>query len=199
MQRPGNERVPGRAVSVAAQVDDLDLGHAWRRWRACGSESSGCCPRWLADSVSTEGVALPRTQTAPAYCARRKRHVASVIAKALVLLERRVVLLVDDDQPEIGDRREQRRARADGDLHPPPAERLPGILALPRGETAMKHCDVISEARPKRPTSCGVSAISGTSRTAPRPSLRTSSMARRYTSVLPEPVTPCSKERLARA
>ena len=51
------------------------------------------------------------------------------------------------DQPEIGDRCEQRRARADRHLHPPPAERLPGILALSRGQTTMKHRDVVAETR----------------------------------------------------
>ena len=38
-----------------------------------------------------------------------------------------------------------------------------------------------------------VSAISGTSRSAPRPAAIAVSIAFRYTSVLPEPVTPCSR------
>ena len=43
-------------------------------------------------------------------------EVARRIAEAaLVLLERRVVFLVDDDDAEIGDRREHRRARAEHD------------------------------------------------------------------------------------
>ncbi len=39
----------------------------------------------------------------------------------------------------------------------------------------------------------GVSAISGTSSSALRSPASTASIAFRYTSVLPEPVTPCSK------
>jgi len=38
-----------------------------------------------------------------------------------------------------------------------------------------------------------VNAISGTSTIAPRPRRRTSSIARRYTSVFPDPVTPCNR------
>ena len=45
----------------------------------------------------------------------------------------------------------------------------------------------------KRATSCGVRAISGTSTRACSPRATTSSIARRYTSVLPLPVTPCSR------
>ena len=44
----------------------------------------------------------------------------------------------------------------------------------------------------KRAASCGVRAISGTSTSAPRPCCRASAIRRRYTSVLPDPVTPCS-------
>ena len=51
---------------------------------------------------------------------------------------------------------------------------------------------------PKRaknwPATAGVRAISGTSSSAPRPSASTASMAVRYTSVLPLPVTPCSRK-----
>ena len=50
-----------------------------------------------------------------------------------------------------------------------------------------------------RPTVCGVSAISGTSTIAPRPAASVSCTARRYTSVLPDPVTPWSRNRLAGA
>ena len=43
------------------------------------------------------------------------RHVAGVVAHAVLLLVGGVVLLVDDDEPEIGIGQEQRRARADHD------------------------------------------------------------------------------------
>ena len=44
------------------------------------------------------------------------RHVAGVIMRAFVLLVGLVVLLIDDDEPEIGVGQKQRRARADHDL-----------------------------------------------------------------------------------
>ena len=44
----------------------------------------------------------------------------------------------------------------------------------------------------KRPSSCGVRPISGTSTSARRPCASTRSIRRRYTSVLPLPVIPCS-------
>ena len=146
VKRPGKKWVTGRPFSVAAQIDDLDLGH--------GGAGGARGQRKQADSALVGSmVRLDRGRGAPEDAHRtgvlrpEQGHVAGVIAKALVLLERRVVLFVDDDQPEIGDRRKQRGARADRHLHPPPAERLPGVLALSRGETAMKHCDVVSEAR----------------------------------------------------
>ena len=57
----------------------------------------------------------------------------------------------------------------------------------------MRECMTATRS-PKRPrkraTVCGVSDISGTSTHAVRPAASVSSMACRYTSVLPEPVTP---------
>ena len=50
----------------------------------------------------------------------------------------------------------------------------------------------------KRATSCGVSAISGTRTMDPRPAARAAAMTRRYTSVLPLPVTPCRRNVPAR-
>ena len=47
----------------------------------------------------------------------------------------------------------------------------------------------------KRRIICGVSAISGTSTIAPRPAASAASIAARYTSVLPLPVTPWSRTR----
>ena len=60
------------------------------------------------------------------------RHVAAVVARRLFLLVGAVVLLVDDDQAEVGERGEDRRARADAHAglaaaHPPPL-----VVALAR-------------------------------------------------------------------
>ena len=60
----------------------------------------------------------------------------------------------------------------------------------------MAECNTatMSPKRPrKRATVCGVSAISGTSTMADLPSSNARRMARRYTSVLPDPVTPSTR------
>ncbi len=60
------------------------------------------------------------------------RHIAGVIARAVLLLVGRIVLLVDDDEAEIGVRQEQRGARADDDTHLAGRDRAPGACAQPR-------------------------------------------------------------------
>ena len=61
------------------------------------------------------------------------------------------------------------------------------------GASAECHTATRSPRRARRrPRNCGVSAISGTSTRLDFPRARAASMARRYTSVLPDPVTPCS-------
>ena len=56
------------------------------------------------------------------------RHVAGVVAHAVLLLVGGVVLLIDDDQAEIGIGQEQRRARADRDRRLARRHRRPGAL-----------------------------------------------------------------------
>ena len=65
------------------------------------------------------------------------RHVAAVVARALFLLVRAVVLLVDDDQAEPVERREDRRTGADDDLDVAAPDPLPLIVALAVGEAAV--------------------------------------------------------------
>ena len=77
------------------------------------------------------------------------RHVAPVVAKALLLLERRVVLLVDDQHRQPRHRREQRRARADGQPQLAAPQRAPGVVALAIAQPAVQHRDALAEARPK--------------------------------------------------
>ena len=65
------------------------------------------------------------------------RHVAGVVMRAFVLLVGLVVLLIDDDQPEIGVRQKQRRARPHH--HRRFTRRYRGPVALPgaRGQFGM--------------------------------------------------------------
>ena len=90
------------------------------------------------------------------------------------------MLLVDDDQAEVLDRREHRRARADGDprLAGPQAAPLVVALALARARSAAaRPCRRSAPA--KRATVCGVSAISGTSAITPSPRSSAAAAARR--------------------
>ena len=73
------------------------------------------------------------------------RDVTAVIARALLLLVRSVVLLVDDDQTHACERREHRRARADHDVHVSPPDPLPSVVALAVGEAAVQDRDLPAE------------------------------------------------------
>ena len=119
------------------------------------------------------------------------REIARRIAKSFVLLVRGVVLLVDDDERELGQRREYRGARSDDDPRlrrcAPPARRR-GVQCRSSPNAAPPPRQL--KRRRKRSTSCGVKAISGTSTRAWPPAAIAAAMTRKYTSVLPLPVTP---------
>jgi hypothetical protein len=72
-----------------------------------------------------------------------------MIAEALVLLERRIVLLIDDDEPEVCNRSKESRPGADGDSDATTPKSLPRVFALPRRQATVEHCDVIAETRSK--------------------------------------------------
>ena len=78
------------------------------------------------------------------------RHVAAVVARALLLLVRPVVLLVHDDQAEALNGREDRRARADDDVDLRAADAMPLIVALAVGQAAVLDGHAIAEQRPER-------------------------------------------------
>ena len=82
-------------------------------------------PARTRPTVSTAGVALPRTTAAPASSASRIAAVAGLQARRPVALVGPLVLLVDDDQAELGERRQDGQAGADDDVDragpdPPP-------------------------------------------------------------------------------
>ena len=80
------------------------------------------------------------------------------------------MLLVDDDEPDVGDRREDRRARPDADLRLAGAQpRATRRGARPAESLECRTATVSPKRSAKRETICGVSAISGTSTIAPRP------------------------------
>jgi hypothetical protein len=59
------------------------------------------------------------------------------------------VLLIDDDQPDVRQRREHRGAGADGDPRLPGAQPLPLIPALPVAQRGVQDRDDVAEARLK--------------------------------------------------
>ena len=152
-------------------------------------------------SLSSDGVALPSTHTPPDAVRAEDRHVARVVADALLLLERRVVLLVDDDEPELrarartarcGRRWPRRPRRRASRVHI--AWRSRGVSA--RVEDRHLVAEAGAEARDelRRERDLGDEHDRAACRAA-----RAAAMARRYTSVLPEPVTPWRRKVAARA
>ena len=189
-ERPAQHHVVARLGNLLAHVD-----HA-ARW-AIGRSSTRVVERHQRVAAgegvaydSSVGVADPMHDQRSGELAAHDRHIAPVIARRLVLLVRGVVLLIHDDEAGIGERRKHRRARADHDVDVAAADAVPLIVALAIGEAAVLNRDRVAERARNSAATCGVSAISGTSISTPRPLLRTASASRRYTSVLPLPVTP---------
>ncbi len=79
------------------------------------------------------------------------RHVARLIDHAVFLLERGVLLLVDDDEAEIGEGQEQRRARADHHARGSLGDRAPGIAPRRAAEIGMpfdrRRAETVGKAR----------------------------------------------------
>ena len=72
-------------------------------------------------------------------------NVAGVIARRLFLLVRRVVLFVDDDERKIGDRGEDRRARADDHARFAALDAMPLLGAFAVGERGVQDGNFIAE------------------------------------------------------
>ena len=79
--------------------------------------------------------------------AAHHRDVAGVILDAFLLLEARLMRLVDDDQAEVGIGQEQRRARADHDPRLAAGDRAPGAAALRLAQARMPGDRLAAEAR----------------------------------------------------
>ncbi len=74
-----------------------------------------------------------------------------VVARIGLLLVRGVVLLVDDHEPEVAHRREDRRARTDDDPRLPPRDPVALVATLRLPEGRVQDRDGIAEALPKAP------------------------------------------------
>ena len=88
------------------------------------------------------------------------------------------MLLVDADHAERGERREDGGAGADDDARLAGEDALALVAPLGLGEAGVEQRDTSPKRARKRPTVCGVSAISGTRTIAPRPAASAASQAR---------------------
>ena len=182
--------------SCVAVADEPEVGQARRNHRAPrqlepavaaplrvnqGLERRRCAAQHHGD------VALPRAPD---------RDVAAVIANALLLLERRIVLFVDDDERRAAAAARRRRVEYRGrDPHSRSPPRTSCAGARPAGS---RLCNVtvrwLGNASAMRWPNCGVRLISGTRISTCPPAAMHAAAAARYTSVLPLPVTPCSRK-----
>ena len=155
-ERLGASRV--QRAAHAAHVEDLDGGHrravdALRAARSGAARSQVSAPRRRAAGDEHRARGRPRARSATC---------AGVVARVALVLVGGVVLLVDDDQPEVVDRREHGRARPDADPRLAAAQAQPLVVALARRRArsaAPRRCR--RSAPGSAPTICGVSAISG--------------------------------------
>ena len=83
------------------------------------------------------------------------------------------MLLVDDDEADVGHGGKQGGTRAHDDVCAPTTQQVPLVEALPVGQAGVQDLER------KRPTVWAVSEISGTSTMAPRPRDRAASIAAR--------------------
>ena len=167
------QRPRERIEAVAAQVDDLDArqvaADARRQRRARQARPALRARRGRAHHE--RGALEPRALGGDA---------AGVVARVVALLVGRLVLLVDDDQADVGQRREHGRARARRRR-----ARRPPIAAsrtARRSPSEMPECSTATwspKRAAKRRAVCGESAISGTSTSTVRPRASALSAARR--------------------
>ena len=108
------------------------------------------------------------------------RDIARVITRRFFLLVGRFVFFIDDDQPEVFQRGEDRAPCADDDVRAAGLNLVPFVVALAFGQTAVQDRDqscVSAKRLLKRSTVCGVSEISGTSTIAVCPRLSVARIA----------------------
>ena len=67
------------------------------------------------------------------------RDIPPVVARGRILLVARLMLLIDDDQPQIGNRRKNRRPGPNHDIRLPRPSLLPLLVPLPGGQPRMQH------------------------------------------------------------
>ena len=132
-----------RRVSFPA-IDDVDLGQP-RLAHALGQRQQRVLPaRRIDPALETRRRASEHDDRA-LVSRSHDRDLSRVIARRLTLLVARLVLLVHDDRAEVLERREDRRARANGDPLATLLEREPFVIPLAVAQRAVQHRDLVAE------------------------------------------------------
>ena len=123
---------------MLAEIDRRNDRHRTFACARSGNRSFTALPVRARCSLSSDGVEAPRTHTAArAVGARKNRPCRARVAHAVLLFERRVVLLVDDDETEILHGREECAARTNRDRQ----LGRPGACATSRDAPSDERCE----------------------------------------------------------
>ena len=79
----------------------------------------------------------------PSKCGAQHGDIAAVVARDVFLLVGVLVLLIDEDEAEVRQRREDGGARADDDAGDALADAVPFVEALALGEVRVQHGDLV--------------------------------------------------------
>ena len=170
-QRRRQRRARRCGRSAARSCRPAAPAAARRRRCAPAATAAGSAPRVARCQLSSDGVAEPSTHGRAVEPAAVDGQVARRVARAFLLLVRRVVFLVDDDQAQAAASRRTPRAACRAPGRPGPGgRRASGAGAAPASaplcsETMRRPAKRCA----KRASSCGVRLISGTSTSACRP------------------------------
>ena len=149
-----------------------------------------CRSRRCDTSRATVSRIRGRRARPPAGLERRRRRVRGNAASLPACRSCRAPRRRSGGQD--GEWSEHRRTRADNQIHRSLPDPVPLIVTFTVGETAMLDRHTIAEHRADLPDHLWRQAISGTSINTRRPASIACAASRRYSSVFPLPVTPCS-------
>ena len=144
-QRAGEDRAVALG-QLLAHINDVHLRH-----RPVIDAARHGDQRQVAPARERKGAHARRgagqQQRGPLPLAAHARQLARVVARRVVRDVAALVLLVDDDEAHVFQRRKDRRARADDHAHFAPADAPPLVIALSRGQARVQHRRVLAKAR----------------------------------------------------
>ena len=146
------QRHPGPRVE--RMVDAAHVEHLDRRQRPPIDPLAQPQAPERDDALGPRGRA-PREHDRAVLLGPADRDRPGVVARVPLVLVGRVVLLVDDDQADVGERREHRRSRAHADARLPGPQPEPLVVPLALAEPGMEHRDDVAEPRLEAPDGLG--------------------------------------------